>query len=458
MTFRELLHAGTATTPGEDQQRAARELPAAVAASKLHWWRPGAAVASSGMRLLIGVAPYSAYDLRFLDLVNQALQTSLPDAPRVDVFDTLDCQRVEDFDAYVPGIGPVLQTPVVGLWENGTLKQKAAGKLGRELVGGVVGIPSEVIAREMEAQVPSPDVYSAAQANGPTRQLPSDGPVAAARVMRPWATLVREQSSLPDPGLPTWAPVNRLIEAAKARLQAEEERLRDLLKMSGNKLHPLVDPLSVDLGTHRWLAEDREEAYSDWLAWIVEQIHKPDEILRIFGQSPPHGSEAWTSAGLEVTREEFIPADGGQAGRLDIVLRVPGKAIIVIEVKRGTADDAQTDKQAGYGRWLEQQPEPQQYRLLLVTGADQESYCGFAVVKWAQVCLELRRVAARLSGESRLMVAAMILAFVGGVEQNLLGFSVPRSLGAVASGGERHVLVDTRVVEHLSKWVNGGEE
>jgi len=42
---------------------------------------------------------------------------------------------------------------------------------------------------------------------------------------------------------------------------------------------------------HRWLADDREESYSDWLAWVIEQIKMPELVFRVFGvfdvQCPP---------------------------------------------------------------------------------------------------------------------------------------------------------------------------
>ena len=57
-----------------------------------------------------------------------------------------------------------------------------------------------------------------------------------------------------------WAPVQRMIEAARERWLWESERLRDLLKQSNVALAPLEDPLLTDFGTHRWLSEAREEA------------------------------------------------------------------------------------------------------------------------------------------------------------------------------------------------------
>jgi len=38
----------------------------------------------------------------------------------------------------------------------------------------------------------------------------------------------------------------------------------------------------MDLGLHRWLQESCEEAYSDWLAWILGQLNTSDEIIKLF--------------------------------------------------------------------------------------------------------------------------------------------------------------------------------
>jgi hypothetical protein len=90
--------------------------------------------------LLIGVATYSREDLRLLDLVEEALKHQDGTGPRVDVFNTLDCRTDEDFARYVPGLGKVHQTPVVGVWEKGVLKEKAWGKPARDLVIQICGL------------------------------------------------------------------------------------------------------------------------------------------------------------------------------------------------------------------------------------------------------------------------------------------------------------------------------
>jgi hypothetical protein len=84
---------------------------------------------------LIGVATYSEPDLRLLDLLGEVLERGDENAPDIEVFNTLDCHSPDDFDKYIPGIGKVFQTPVVGAWQNGVLKAKASGQSARDLLG-----------------------------------------------------------------------------------------------------------------------------------------------------------------------------------------------------------------------------------------------------------------------------------------------------------------------------------
>jgi hypothetical protein len=112
--------------------------------------------------LLLGVASYSLYDLYLLDTLVEAgvghtnvrpASTEGGVAPAdksvsVDVFSVHDCRRQEDFDEYVPGLTPVLQSPVVGLWREGKLVEKAVGAAGRKVVAGLFGLdPDEPVRR-----------------------------------------------------------------------------------------------------------------------------------------------------------------------------------------------------------------------------------------------------------------------------------------------------------------------
>jgi putative restriction endonuclease len=127
---------------GQWQREVDALFPAAVSKSPFRLWSPGDPIPATGDRLLIGVATWSAQDLALLDAVSQALATRRPGLV-VDVFNVAECPSPQAFERYVPGMGNVFHTPVVGLWSDGRLVDKASGKVGRELielVGGLVKI------------------------------------------------------------------------------------------------------------------------------------------------------------------------------------------------------------------------------------------------------------------------------------------------------------------------------
>jgi hypothetical protein len=135
--FSSLLEPRSEVTVGQQQRDAREELAALLRESRLHLWQLGDPVLNRGRRILLGVGSYSMADLALLDNLNEAHgQESI--WPRLDVFDVLECRSIQDFEKYVPGIGKVYQTPVVGYWEEGLLKEKAWGKAGRDLLAKVL--------------------------------------------------------------------------------------------------------------------------------------------------------------------------------------------------------------------------------------------------------------------------------------------------------------------------------
>jgi hypothetical protein len=219
-----------------------------------------------------------------------------------------------------------------------------------------------------------------------------------------------------------WASLHRLIGAAKPKLAADAVVLQGLLKQSRRQLDPLDDPFCVDLGAHRWLAGEHEEAYSDWLQWVIEQFDQPAAVFELFGLEKKT-SVSLASANRHPKVEREVPVDRGHSdrtGRLDLLISYPDEARLVVEVKKGNADKADTKKQAGYKKWLDRQPEPCKESVLLATEGDKGTYEGFEFVAWHDVCVRLRRIAAEWVREKWCAVAALTLAFVGAVEQNLL--------------------------------------
>src|SRR4051812_35239453 len=98
----------------------------------------GDPILNGGRRILLGGASYSVADLALLDTLSEALGEG--SGPRLDVFNVFECRSIVDFEKYVPGIGKVLQTPVVGYWEDGLLQEKAWGKAGRDLLTKVLDL------------------------------------------------------------------------------------------------------------------------------------------------------------------------------------------------------------------------------------------------------------------------------------------------------------------------------
>jgi hypothetical protein len=131
---------------GPSQQDLDVRFPSVVASSPFRLWSPGKAIPAKGKRLLVGVATWSAYDMRLLDAVAQALRKQPCDLT-VEVFNVADCASPQAFDRYVPGIGPVFHTPVAGLWSDGNLVEQATGKPGRELVARVSGLDAPEVDR-----------------------------------------------------------------------------------------------------------------------------------------------------------------------------------------------------------------------------------------------------------------------------------------------------------------------
>src|SRR5688572_5030272 len=129
-SFQGLLQAHRDLPVGEQQEAVEARLPELAARVGFRVWNPGDSIRVTGRRVLIGVAPYSPLDLRLLDEITPFVSAN-PETVSVDLFNVRDVRQMGDFEAYVPGIGAVLQPPVAGLWVDGHLVQKATGSRAR---------------------------------------------------------------------------------------------------------------------------------------------------------------------------------------------------------------------------------------------------------------------------------------------------------------------------------------
>jgi hypothetical protein len=279
------------------------------------------------------------------------------------------------------------------------------------------------------------------QASNPLEESPS--------LLRAWASIGAGLAVSQSFRKTDWNAATGMIEAARQMLGEEAKRLKQLLTECRKCVLPLEDPFDLDLGLHRWLNAERKEAYSDWLAWVVQQARIPRRVFKLFSLKQP--SALLESQHLDVQRECCIPHGHiDQEGRLDLVIRYGDQAIIVVEVKKGGAEGADRGKHGGYKQWLAEQKCPHPYFVFMATSAEEETNKDF--LPWADVCIEMRLLAVGLCNERppRLTAAAMILAFVGAVEQNLLGFSA-EFVRKICNG--RIIFFNAKIVDHVERFL-----
>ena len=240
--------------------------------------------------------------------------------------------------------------------------------------------------------------------------------------------------------------MTELIRVAEAEAQKLEFELKQLLNNCDAELCAisLCDPLLADAGLNRWLNKEREEAYSDWLEWILDQLGSAADVLFVLGIAEPDTVAVANihPSTFKIEREVIIPD-----GRLDLLLTLDDALMIIVEVKKYSAEFSDTAKQAGYYEWLESKRVPQRKALLLTSDAAEDKYENFSTLLWADVCIRLRCLLPTLRTRISLVKTAMFVAFIGAVEANLLNLIVPsRETDAV----ER--LFYSKTIEHLKKY------
>ena len=197
--------------------------------------------------------------------------------------------------------------------------------------------------------------------------------------------------------------------------------LADALKKSSDLLRPLGEPLEHEFGLNRWLAGAREESYSDWFGWLFAHM-TADELGRVLALPKllRQGSEP-----VEVLRECWVEhGHEGHTGRLDLRLTISNTAVVIVELKLGTADPADTEKQRGYRDSVEADfHHLERYYILLVTSCNTEDVHGFQPRTYEKFCRNLRRLAIERINQEETFAASAILMLAATVESNLLGYS-----------------------------------
>ena len=246
-----------------------------------------------------------------------------------------------------------------------------------------------------------------------------------------WAYLGRQlRAQTGPPPVPHWPTdkVERLVATVRRLDREERKQLTELLQLTRELLLPFGEPLALNFGLNRWLSGTREEAYSDWLQWLFGQL-RPSEIRQVLciPAADPVSSiiAAFPNEPVTVQREVWVSqGHEGAAGRLDLTLKIGQKVVIVLEVKLGDEETADTAKQEGYFADLKKQGLPF-YPILLVTKALQEEVDRFAVLRYADFCLALRQfVVANKHDERGYVFLSFILALAATFEMNLLGLNV----------------------------------
>src|SRR5207244_428451 len=118
--------------PARSQADAAERFTRLVAASRLLLWQSGDPIWSEGRRILLGVMTASMYDMRLLDVLDAAVATGETGTDRVEVFNWQSITSEAEQDRYVPGVGFVFHTPVIGMWEHGRLTATSSGPEARD--------------------------------------------------------------------------------------------------------------------------------------------------------------------------------------------------------------------------------------------------------------------------------------------------------------------------------------
>jgi hypothetical protein len=236
--------------------------------------------------------------------------------------------------------------------------------------------------------------------------------------------------------VPDWRPVRRVAESFRSFAEAEKGHLIQLLSQSDKLLEPLREPLRLPFHNHRWLdlQREREETYSDWLAWLLSQMPSTGQVLKIFGLGGTEFGLLVSDSKPVIAREEEINSRDGEKKRLDIVIRFGDLGILLVEVKVRPIEQAGgAENLPIYLHWLKMQPAMARYAVILVPESIDAPCDGWDVRTWEEVSLALRAQALSLSDSESgdLLVPSLLLCFAGAVEQNVLGLTGSESTLAV---------------------------
>jgi hypothetical protein len=247
---------------------------------------------------------------------------------------------------------------------------------------------------------------------------------------------------------PRWTRVAALVDSLRQLEEPRRRELKRLLASSSELLHPISEPLLLENPLTSQLGKLREESYSDWLAWCLEQL-EPARALVALGLNP---ALAVSDAPFEAKRERYVMSDRTTSfGRIDIRLLASGREIVDIEVKLGDADSEDLHQLQVYGR------SGNAARVLIATSGSKLIYHKFHLRKWEEVCISLRHAVRGLIRKRTLLQASWMLQFVAAVEENLLKIRGPL-LRAICNRDERLIVGEAGYeTEHLRRCISSQE-
>jgi hypothetical protein len=257
-------------------------------------------------------------------------------------------------------------------------------------------------------------------------------------VLRSWANRTLPPRYRRQTAAWSWEPATRMTALLEDFGQSRTGVFQELLSQSNDRLAPLSDPLTCDLGLHAWLRPQREESYSMWLQWSLQQLADWESIGQVLGLLPTRA----TGATIEVDREVPISyRDDAGHGRLDLLIRQGSETLCVLEIKTKSFFDEDLRKQLSYSESPNVSPGAE--RIFIAVDTEGFDLRGFRFLSWSEICIRLRRLTPHVAANKNQLTAALLLAFVGAVEQNLLGLAQSeKDLGALP-----------RTVDHLKRFL-----
>jgi len=134
MKFADLLENSKHMSPATQQRWLKKEIPTRMSEAGVRLAQKGSGAPD---RIVMGIAEYVPDELRLLDSVCKATSDL---GLVLEVFLMTDCSQ-EEIEEYLPGVGRVFQSPIVGIWKAGTLKESGSGHAARALLRKDLRLP-----------------------------------------------------------------------------------------------------------------------------------------------------------------------------------------------------------------------------------------------------------------------------------------------------------------------------